>query len=234
MWFIVTCVDLIGVLTLSVGQIWGSSVQASASVDVAIKRSRTNGTTSHPRQRNGPALSARLALRLATHDIHERMHHHPALARLAAGTIGRDEYCRVLARSYGFYIMAESALGLGGKLTDCLVADMTELGMTPAAIAALPRCTNLGCVQEHSALIGARYVLIGASLGGKVMARAVTGWTGGDGALPVRFLTGMSENDWKAFASGLETHLPDSTSRSRAAKAATAMFAAYENWMVWD
>lgn len=209
-------------------------MQALASVDIAIKRSHTNGTTAHLRRRNGQAMSARLALRSATHDIHERMHHHPALARLAAGTIGRDEYCRVLARSYGFYIMAEPALGLGGKLTDCLVADMTELGMTPAAIAALPRCTNLGCVQEHSALIGARYVLIGASLGGKVMARAIMGWTGGDGALPVRFLTGMSENDWKAFASGLETHLPDSASRSRAAKAATAMFAAYENWMAWD
>lgn len=142
------------------------------------------------------------------------MHHHPALARLAAATTGRDEYCRVLARSYGFYIMAEPALGLGGKLTDCLVADMTELGMTPAAIAALPRCTNLGCVQEHSALIGVRYVLISASLGGKVMARAITGWTGGDGALPVRFLTGMTENDLKAFAAGLETHLPDGASNS--------------------
>ena len=72
-----------------------------------------------------------MALRTATHDIHERMHRHPALARLAAGTIGCDEYRRVLARSYGFYAMAEPVLGLSGKLTDCIVQDLVELGMRP-------------------------------------------------------------------------------------------------------
>lgn len=85
---------------------------------------------------SGPAhpSGARMALQKATHDIHERMHRHPALARLAAGTIGCDEYRRVLARSYGFYAMAEPVLGLSGKLTDCIVQDLVELGMTPAAI----------------------------------------------------------------------------------------------------
>lgn len=82
-------------------------------------------------------------------------------------------------------------------------------------------------------MIDARYVLLGASLGGKVMAWAMTGRMGGDAAVPIRFLTGMGENDWKAFAAGLEENLPDAGSRTRAAKAATAMFAAYEDWMAW-
>lgn len=177
--------------------------------------------------------SARHVLQLATHDIHERMHRHPALARLAAGTIGRDEYRRVLARSYGFYAMAELVLGVGGGLTQCLRDDLTELGLTPAAIDDLPRCAPLSIGRDRAELVGSRYVLLGASLGGKVMARAMAGRTDGHAALPAHFLTGMGESDWKIFASNLEANLPDSGSRTRAAKAASAVFAAYEEWMDW-
>lgn len=177
--------------------------------------------------------TARIALRTATHDIHERMHRHPALARLAAGTIGRDEYCRVLARSYGFYAMAEPVLGLGGSLTQCLRDDLAELGMTRSAIGDLPRCAPLAIGQGAAQLIGARYVLLGASLGGKVMARAMAGRTDGHAALPVRFLTGLGENDLQAFVVDLEKNLPDPKSQTCATTAATVVFAAYEDWMAW-
>ncbi len=80
-------------------------------------------------------------------------------------------------------------------------------------------------------MIGARYVLLGASLGGKVMARAIAGRTDGHAALPVRFLTGTGENDWKIFAAELEDNLPDAASRAAAAMAAKATFATYEDWM---
>ena len=177
--------------------------------------------------------TARTALRTATHDVHERMHCHPALSRLAAGTIGRDEYRRVLARSYGFYATIEPVLGLAGNSTECLFDDLTTLGMTPAAIDDLPRCAPLAVGQGQAEAIGARYVLLGASLGGKVMARAIAGRPDGDAALPVRFLTGTGDNEWKIFATDLEKNLPDTALRTRAAKAATAVFAAYEEWMTW-
>lgn len=177
--------------------------------------------------------TARTALRAATHDIHERMHHHPALSRLAAGTIKRDEYRRVLARSYGFYAMIEPALGLARNLTECLFNDLTTLGMTPAAIDDLPRCAPLAVGKGQAELIGARYVLLGASLGGKVMARAMAGRTDGHAALPVRFLTGMGDNEWNIFATDLEKNLPVTALRTRAVTAATAVFAAYEQWMTW-
>ena len=178
-------------------------------------------------------LTARAALRSATHDIHERMHRHPALSRLAAGTIGRDEYRHVLARSYGFYAMAEPVLGLGGRLTQCLRDDLTELGMTLAAIDDLPRCAPLAIGGDQAELVGARYVLLGATLGGKVMARAIAGRSDGDATLPVHFLTGTGDTEWKIFATDLEKSLPDTASRTRAAKVASAVFAAYEEWMTW-
>ena len=65
------------------------------------------------------------------------------------------------------------------------------------------------------------------------MARAIAGRPDGDAALPVRFLTGTGDNEWKIFATGLEKNLPDTALRTRAAKAATAVFAAYEEWMTW-
>lgn len=177
--------------------------------------------------------SARLALRAATHMVHQRMHRHSGLARLAAGVIGRDEYTRLLARSYGFYAMAEPLVGLSGKQSDCLVQDLADLGLTAAAISALPRCQPLQIGGERAARVGARYVLIGASLGGKVMAKAVAARHGA-GIFPVRFLARLGENDWKAFAADLEAELPDINSRTQAAAAAKVTFAAYEDWMTWD
>ena len=177
--------------------------------------------------------TARAALRAATHDIHERMHHHPALSRLAAGTIKRDEYRRLLARSYGFYAMVEPLLGLAGNSTERLRHDLTTVGLTPAAIDDLPRCAPVAVDQDLAGLIGARYVVLGASLGGKVMARAMSGRTDGDASLPVRFLMGADENEWKIFATDLEKSLPDAGSRTCAATAAAAVFAAYEKWMTW-
>lgn len=175
--------------------------------------------------------TARAVLKLSTQAIHERLHGHPDLAQLAAGTIGRADYRRVLARSYGFYAVAEPKLGLGREATRSLCEDLIDLGMSASAVANLPCCARLTIGQGPAELIGARYVLLGASLGGKVMARAIAGRASGEPALPVRFLTGTGANDWKTFAADLEAKLPDAGSRARAAKAATAVFAAYERWM---
>lgn len=177
---------------------------------------------------------SRTALRTATQAVHQRMHRHPGLARLAAGTIGRSEYCRLLARSYGFYAVVEPLADLPGKFTECLAQDLTDLGMAAAAVSALPRCAHLMIGGGHSELIGARYVLLGASMGGKVMAKAIAGHNGGNAALPIRFLTGSAENDWKGFVAELEATLPDADSRSRAVVAANATFAAFEDWMIFD
>ena len=175
--------------------------------------------------------TARNVLQTATHDIHERLHRHTGLSRLAAGTVDRDEYLWLLARSYGFYAVVEPLLDPAGRLTECLVQDLTELSVSAAAIEALPRCGLPLIRRDHAEMIGVRYVLLGASLGGKVMARAIAGRANGHEALPVRFLSGAGENEWKTFAADLEMNLPDAALQTRAATAAKTVFAAYEEWM---
>ncbi len=124
--------------------------------------------------------------------------------------------------------MAEPLLGLAARLTDCLARDMTNLGMTHADVSQLPCCPVMSVGTGQAERIGARYVLLGASLGGKVMAKALALH---DATLPVRFLTSSGENDWKDFAAKLEANLPDAASRTQATNAAVATFAAYEDWM---
>lgn len=128
--------------------------------------------------------------------------------------------------------MVEPVVGLPGKWTHPLTRDLIDLGMVAEAVPGLPRCAPLIIDEGPSELTGARYVLFGASLGGKVMAKAIAELNVGNESLPTRFLSGSGENDWRQFAAELESALPDASSRERATMAAHAIFAAYEDWMV--
>jgi heme oxygenase (biliverdin-IX-beta and delta-forming) len=174
---------------------------------------------------------ARSILRAATDEVHERMHHHPGFAQLAAGRIERIAYRRLLARSYGFYTMAEELVDRGNNWACRLALDLAELGLTEQALGHLPRCPPPVIGTDQAARVGATYVLLGASLGGKVMARAVTCGACAGEKLPTRFLAGDDNASWKDLVANLDTLLPDECARSRAARSAVTMFCAFETWM---
>lgn len=74
-------------------------------------------------------LTARATLRAATDDVHERMHAHPGYRALASGGIQADDYRRLLARSYGFYLPIEIELTRGRDRSRRLETDLLALGM---------------------------------------------------------------------------------------------------------
>ena len=172
--------------------------------------------------------SARMVLRGATDEIHQRMHRHGGFAQLAAGTIVKHDYCRLLARSHGFHAMAARFVHVCIPLAGLLDADLLALGMSRGGIAALPQSDALGLDGSVPAQIGATYVVLGAALGGGVMARAI-----GHRMWPTGFLRGQSDAipKWPAFLAEVELALSDTESRLMAAKAAVAAFVAYETWM---
>lgn len=47
-------------------------------------------------------------------------------------------------------------LGLANGLTDCLVGDLAEMGVSADEIAALPRCSPPPIGRGHAEMIGAR------------------------------------------------------------------------------
>src|SRR3954464_6094559 len=126
-----------------------------------------------------PAGGARMALRAATAVAHERLHHLPALAPLAEGTISRPAYAALLRRMLGFHLAVErcvaegpSVLGLGIDVTErrrspLLRADLAALGATDEGVeaAALPA---LGSAAQ---VLGCLYVVEGSTLGGRELAR---------------------------------------------------------------
>ncbi len=181
--------------------------------------------------------TARATLRAATDDVHERMHAHPGYRALASGGIQADDYRRLLARSYGFYLPIEIELTRGRDRSRRLETDLLALGMTPEGIEALPFCTALSPLDSHPKALGAAYVVEGAALGGLTLARALLRNSAGV-APPAAFLLGDGENGgrrWQSFIAELEEDLSDMVELEAAVQSARDTFETFETWMgAWD
>jgi heme oxygenase len=183
---------------------------------------------------------ARDLLRAATHDVHERLHGHPDLKRLAEGRLDRLEYRALLARLHGFHAAADAAFAQVAQLapidmmprrkTPLLRSDLLVLGLRAGDIDALPLC-DLPPIASRAALMGCAYVVEGSTLGGLTLARAVAPMF--DGAIAGRrFLLGYGERHgamWREFLNALEA--VDDIQHDELAGAALATFAAFERWM---
>ena len=181
--------------------------------------------------------SARATLRAATNDAHERMHAHAGYSALASGTIEAEQYRRLLARSYGFYLPVEVQLLRGRDRSRRLEADLMALGMVAESIAALPLCVLRSPLDSHPKAQGAAYVVEGAALGGLAMARALMR-NSGVVEPPVAFLLGDAENSgrrWQTFIAELEADLSDMVGLETAVRSARDTFETFETWMAaWD
>jgi len=109
----------------------------------------------------------------ATAAVHERLHHVPVFAALAAGGLDRAEYASLLGRLYGFHAPFEAAVERAGppvppgrwRRAHLLRSDMTALGRSEAAIKRLPRYAVPGGVWSPARAMGCLYVIEGSTLG---------------------------------------------------------------------
>ncbi len=125
-----------------------------------------------------------LRLRDRTSDAHHRMEQ--ALA-LLDGALSEARFRRVLERFRGFHVAWEPALHgredlravAGGRRRLALLdEDLRRLGLTPRQIGGLPICTAASALcGTRAAALGSLYVMEGSTLGGQVIARALTGET---------------------------------------------------------
>lgn len=182
-----------------------------------------------------PSLhDVRKALRSATHDIHERLHRHPALAAVQAGTIDRIAYRRLLARLYGFHIGFERAARIAPERSVRLERDLASLGVSPERLAALPPCHGFPTMAEPEALLGALYVVEGAALGGVTLARGLDGLMGVGVLDGRRFFTGNPSGTgsaWRAYLARLSATPHSAETQATIIATATATFALFERWL---
>lgn len=174
-------------------------------------------------------------LRAATAPVHARLEHDlDWRARVST----RDGYRALLARFHGFHAAYEAAIALAladapffepRRRLDALTADLSDLGLSVAGIAALPRPDPIGLAGTGAAT-GALYVLEGSTLGGQVIGRHVAG-TLGPGT-PCRYYSAHGPRTgamWSAFRARLDG-LPEADGPPAIA-AATATFDALRDWL---
>jgi heme oxygenase (biliverdin-IX-beta and delta-forming) len=188
------------------------------------------------------APSAIAELRNTTWPFHQRLEKRIDFkARLES--IGA--YRAHIAKMWGFYVALEPQLTSSEFrqcLEDCdvrrkvpwLERDLLALGADATAIARLPRCQLLPPCDEPAAAFGCAYVLEGATLGGRSLMPAVEkrlGLTAEHGAAFLASYGTAVEQRWRTFGDALNRYCRPDPRRARAAQAASATFAALEQWL---
>ncbi|WP_188449269.1 biliverdin-producing heme oxygenase [Sphingomonas psychrolutea] len=181
-----------------------------------------------------PAANLHDALRAATSTIHERLHHHPGLAAVQSGTIGKAAYTALLCRLYGFHQPFERTRKLSPERTNWLNRDLIDLGVDPTALAALPRAAAFPVNASPDYLLSARYVVEGSALGGRGLARQLDGLLGSGVTAGRRFFTGHGAQTgavWRAYLDQVSRVPPGPSTRTAVVAGATDTFAIFEQWL---
>jgi heme oxygenase len=184
-------------------------------------------------------------LRSATAAVHERLHHHPGFIGLLRGSLTMSQYSSLLAQLYGFHLPLERALRMipvsmrGGvdlrarERAQLLYADLIAVGMSAREINALPVCGDLPQIHNEEALFGCLYVVEGAGLGGRIMARKLDFLLGAEVSSGRRFFLGRTSADplpWTAYCELLETCAADGN-LDDIIDGAQKTFDSFESWI---
>jgi heme oxygenase len=118
-------------------------------------------------------------LRRATSDQHHRLDR--GLAYLLSERLSTDRYVDFLAGLFGFYVPFEDMLAdreaafqpLGLRLIRRAALLKRDLSVFDRAPDQIPRCTEMPALTSVGYVAGAVYVVEGASLGGRVIARTL-------------------------------------------------------------
>ena len=177
-------------------------------------------------------------LRLATAEVHERLHHHIGLAAVQAGSIDHTAYIKLLSRLYGFYRPFEAAAQLSPKRTQWLESDLTALGVDAAERETLPRCAAFPLRFSLNHILGARYVVEGSALGGRGMARQLDALLGIGVTVGRRFFSGHGAATgavWREYLALLSAVPSSVLQRTAIVAGANATFATFEHWLAgWN
>jgi heme oxygenase len=166
--------------------------------------------------------------------VHQRLHLHEGFAAIQNGSIEMASYRRLLLRLYGFYIPFETAADISRERSGWLADDLRALGSHPDGFDAAALCSEIPIPRTPEARLGALYVVEGAALGGRDLARHLTGLLGPDGVAGRRFFLGRGAGTgeaWRGYLSRLEAHAADPTARPDIIKAMLETFAVFERWM---
>jgi heme oxygenase len=182
-------------------------------------------------------------LKQTTRPCHERLEQRvDIMARLHS----RARYRELLECYLGFYAPLERALS--ARQTTLPVAldlpdrwkapllrrDLAALGATAAEIDGVPHCSAPPDIGTPARALGCLYVLEGATLGGRIIARPLADRLGIDGTNGGAFFHGYGERTgsrWTSFRRHLTQFAATSEARSAVIAAAIDTFEALDRWL---
>ncbi len=182
-------------------------------------------------------MSPRDILRAATSAPHERLHHHAGFASVQDGTIGRADYCALLRRLYGFYVPFERAVGAKRVRTGWLARDLAYLsGADIAMFRRIRLCGEIPDYQSGAGRLGARYVVEGSALGGRMLARGLDRLLGDAAVDGRRFFVGHGAATGAAWRDYLDQLAAvGAADQAVMVGAAVEIFGVFETWLSgWD
>lgn len=176
-------------------------------------------------------------VKAATRAAHERAE--AVMMPLLEAAVNPESYGALLQHLYAFYMPMERLLqpfasslyapGINFERSPLLAADLAVLGSD------LPSdfCTELPAISNETEALGALYVLEGAALGGRVIARML----GAHLAIPpeaIGFFNGREGGTgphWKNFVQLMNQHASNPMQHAVVSEVAQATFEAHTRWM---
>lgn len=156
--------------------------------------------------------------------------------------LDRALYIRLIQAYYGFYAPLETLIASVAGVSQrdrqrqkvpALVRDLTALGLSASDIQALPLCADLPTIDNAHQLLGTRYVIEGATLGGQVLRRVIKDKLAIEADSGAEFLDVYGRDTgplWKAFLQQL-AEAEDPHYHGQIVDAACATFSCFERWL---
>jgi heme oxygenase len=177
----------------------------------------------------------RAMLRLATQEVHERLHRHPRLAPLKAERLSLGQYRAALTAFHALHRALDRCLGARWpdrpERAPLAAEDLRHLGADPAG---LPVLDTLPPLTGTAALLGCRYAAEGSYIGGRSVLDGVCRALGVSDGAGATFLAGSridAAGQWKALTACLEHDLVSAEDRAHAVQGAVETFLAFERWL---
>ncbi|MGV6393332.1 biliverdin-producing heme oxygenase [Pseudomonas caspiana] len=153
-----------------------------------------------------------------------------------------NAYTQLIKAYYGFYVPLEKVLDRfeWGAVTSsdrhkasALESDLLALGMTAGEVQALAQCPDLPDIQTHAQLMGALYVVEGATLGGQILRRIARDKLGIHEGTGGKFLDVYGSDTgrmWKAYLEQL-AQVAAPAERHQVVSSALGIFVCFERWL---
>ena len=156
------------------------------------------------------------------------------------------DYRRLLERFWGFYAPIEErvlasvdwpryGVDIQRRMkAPALARDLVALGLSPDALARLPRCQALPAPESFPNHLGCLYVLEGATLGGQIIAREVRSRLGLAPEHGCAFFTSYGEQVglmWREFRALLVEAAIDEPAEAAIVRGAHETFESFDRWL---